>query len=116
MSTRMLIPLIRIDHCRCVLASFKELKLLGLTQSAGPYVLQAGKVPVGSFGFNYLGEPWEFVSVPGHMHQKAALYMAQLAFEYAVEEYPENDDPISIREAGRAAYRRALQECRDGAI
>jgi hypothetical protein len=32
----MLIPLIRIDHCRCVLASFKEFKLLGLTQSAGP--------------------------------------------------------------------------------
>ena len=52
MSTRMLIPLIRIDHCRCVLASFKEFKLLGLTQSAGPYVLQAGKVPVGSFVFD----------------------------------------------------------------
>lgn len=102
--------IVTIDDCTHVVDSCKQLRLLGLSKRAGPYVIKAGKIPVGAFGFNSLAEPLEYVSTPGHLQQMKALGMAYRAMHIIKEQYPRSNDPVLIRETGRRAYRMAFEE------
>ena len=97
--------MIHLPDCKYVLASYRQLQLVGCSPHSGPYVLRVGRVPVGSFGFDQDNSPLAFVDVPGHYQQMVSLGMAYRAFQIAKEQYPGTDDPVEAREAGRAAAR-----------
>ncbi|MFT3881610.1 MAG: hypothetical protein QM703_18345 [Gemmatales bacterium] len=83
--------------------------LLAYSENAGPYVIRAGRVPVGIFGFTSQHEPMRGVSTPGSPSQIYAMMAAMKAMRIAVESEPLPDDPVALRAIGREASRLSHQ-------